>query len=321
MLFRSSRYGVAPYTGQNTVLWNDLERGYIHSGTRAGTDERFARPSLSRYIPVDDNGNLKPPSQLMINGYNQNSIQKSYAVGDQGPVEAAWRKSSEFPFALQIALALGRPAEWFANLFDTSRYIYNTDLDQYLLTDTGFRITASTLSIPDNGVTGNEIVLTAGYGNFLRDYLIYQGVPDPSELMRNIISKVQVQLSYRVGGFTDKNILSVLAEQSSPTGASNSVILPNENNAVHLTKGTPEKRIVYSAVIVEKTATGFRISGYDTSQPYFVVIPSQVNSNAYTISVLGQNATVYKDYQLRRVSIPYGYELPNMQSVVDFFVS
>ena len=149
-----------------------------------------------------------------------------------------------------------------------------------------------------------SVVLTAGYVNLLRDYLLYTGVPDPSSQLRNVLKSLDVRLSYRVGGFTDNKIISVLAEQSSPAGSGNSIILPAENYDTYLTKGAPSRRLVYSAVIVEKTATGFRISGYDSSQPYFVAIPSQINNNKYSISVLNMSATVYKDYQLRRVSVP-----------------
>ncbi|MFN9954262.1 MAG: hypothetical protein ACK55I_14290, partial [bacterium] len=51
-LWWEDRYGPAPYTGSNTVLWDDLELGYIAHGDRQGIDTRFARPGLSQYIPV-----------------------------------------------------------------------------------------------------------------------------------------------------------------------------------------------------------------------------------------------------------------------------
>ena len=62
----NTRYGVAPYTGGNSTLWSDLSIGYIHSGTRQGIDLRYQRPNLSQFIPVDDNGNLRSPEQILV---------------------------------------------------------------------------------------------------------------------------------------------------------------------------------------------------------------------------------------------------------------
>ena len=314
-------YGAAPYTGGNTTMWADLEIGFVAHGIRAGIDYRFARPGLSKLIPVDENGLLLPPSSIMLSSYDPSKTQSPFAVGDQGPVETAWRRSSDFPYAVQVANALARPALYFSNLFDTSRYYYNASLGQFLVRGTENRITTSSLVVPNNGLyTGSSVVLTAGYVNMVKDYLVYLGITNPSEKISKYITNISVNLSYKVAGYTDSNIMQIVAEQSSPTGTDNNIIIPNENYKIHLQKGAPLRRLIYSGVIVEVTARGWKVSGYNSTQPYFTVVPSQQNNNNYGISVLNLGATIYKDYQLRRVSVPYGFEFTSAQSIVDFLV-
>ena len=60
------RYGPAPYTGGNLVLWTDLSLGDIHAGPRAGIDKRFARPGLLQCIPVYESGNLLSPEKFIV---------------------------------------------------------------------------------------------------------------------------------------------------------------------------------------------------------------------------------------------------------------
>jgi hypothetical protein len=314
-----ARYGVAPYTGGNRVLWDDLEAGVIYAGDRAGIDLRFARPGLSNIIPVDDTGNLISPQRLVVSQFNSIDTNTSFVIGDHGPVETAWRRSSEFPYAMQIALALSRPAFYYANLYDTSRYYYNKDLKQYLLKNTQTRISPSSLVVPFVSKDGNN-VLTAGYVNWIRDYLVYRGI-DSTSTIKDYLDRIDVNLSYQVAGFTDKKILQVVAEQSSPGGSGRNIVVPDENYRIHLHKSTPTRRITYSAVIVERTDNGWRVSGYDLARPYFVIVPSEVNNNARTIEVLKLKATVYNDFQLRKLTVPYGYEFRSYQEVVDFLVS
>ena len=86
-----------------------------------------------------------------------------------------------------------------------------------------------------------------------------------------------------MGGFTDQSFMQVIAEQSSPTSTNNGVVIPNESYRILLQKSTPISTTTYSAVIVERTGSGYTVSGYDTTAPYFTIIPSLANGNSYSI--------------------------------------
>ena len=314
------RYGPAPYTGANTVLWSDLEAGYIASGTRMGYDTRFARPGLSRVIPVDEFGMLKSPEKVMVLNFDSTNLSASWSVGDSGPVETAWRKSSDYPFAVQIAIALSRPAFYFGTTFDSSAYYRDTDIDQLYMTTTNQRVTKDSFTVPDDGLNSGNVKLTAGYVNWVRDWFTSKAI-DGTAKIKNLIKNTQVKLSYRMAGYSDSKLLTVFADQSSPVNKSSSIVVPAESYRIFLSKTAPISRIVYSAVIVEITATGYSVSGYSTDHPYFTIIPSRRSNNSFAITSLGEKATIYRDYVPTKLIVPYGFEFSDRQQLVDFLIS
>jgi hypothetical protein len=98
-------------------------------------------------------------------------------------------------------------------------------------------------------------------------------------------------------------------------------MIPQENYKIFLNKSAPLSRIVYSAVIVERTATGFSVAGYDLENPYFTIIPSEVNGSSYSITAINDTAVIYRDFQPVKLTVPYGFEFASRQQVVDFLVS
>lgn len=312
------RYGPAPYTGGNRVLWDDLEAGYIHSGDRAGIDERFTRPGLSKIIPVDDHGLLRSPEKFATAGFNGNDASSSYSVGDWGPVETAWRHSSDYPFAIQQALATGFPAFYFGTLMNVGDYYRHASTGQFVTSSNLQRVSTGIIKLNGDTTSGTP-VRAAGYINWVSDYLQNNGI-DPITTIQEYLNQVTVQLAYKTAGFTDPSMMEVIAEQSSATSTNQGVVIPKENYSIELYKSTPILTIVYSAVIVEKSENGYTISGYDLDNPYFTIIPSVANNNAYNIKVGQDVAIIYKDYQKYKVNIPYGFEFNNKQQIVDFLV-
>ena len=314
-----SRYGAAPYTGDNYVLWEDMAAGLIWNNGDSYTDSRFVRPGLLNIIPVDYTGALVPPSQIVVKSVNQAQTSSNFRIGDQGPVETAWRRSSDFPFAFQQALALAKPAFYFGTLVNTNQYYKNTSLNQFIETTTLQRVGPTDIKI--NGVTSNNSVTrAAGYINWIAEYLRNQGI-DPGTALNQYLQDVGIQLAYKMASYTDSNFIQVIAEQSSPTSTNAGVVIPNENYKIELHKSTPTNTVSYSAVVIERTGTGYSVSGYDTISPYFTIIPSKPSGNSYQVPVLKDTAVIYQDFQNYKITVPYGYEFTTRQQVVDFLVS
>jgi hypothetical protein len=317
----NDRYGPAPYTGGNLVLWSDLESGYIHAGSRAGIDLRYSRPGLTQIIPVDENGNLRSPAEFLVTDFDSANANTSFAVGDIGPTELAWRRSSDFPFAMQYALAIGKPARYFSLLADVQRYYRSDTSGQFVDTVNNQHIKPDILRVNGFVHTDGTVERSAGYLNWIRDYLKNIGINDAGSVLKDNLNRMTVQLSYKMAGYSDKRFLELLAEQVSPSSINDSVVIPEENYSIELYKGAPLNKLVYSAVIVEKSVNGYTVSGYDTTNPYFYIIPSLPNNNAYVIEVNGQRGTIFKDFKNQRFTIPYGFEFTSKQQVVDFLVS
>jgi len=316
----ADRYGAAPYTGGNVLLWEDLEKGYIHSGPTAGINSLYARPGLTSIIPVNDYGELKSPNEFVTAGLDTSILNSSYEVGTMGPAEYSWVCSSDYPFAIQRAIALAKPAFYFGSLLNIKRYRYSEKLDQLVNVETLRRISPTDVVIPNSVNADGTTNFVAGYLSWIVEFMKYRGVDAQTEL-RQLLDNCSVQLSYKAAGFTSKNYINVLAEQSSPTSTNDSIIIPDENYRIILNKSTPIKKVVYSGVIVERSDNGFTIGGYDLTNPYFTIIPSLANNNNHTVSLLNSRVVVYHDYQPRKIHVPYGHEFANIQQVTDFLIS
>ena len=314
-----ARYGVAPYTGGNMVLWDDMAAGLVWNDGNSYVDERFVRPGLQNVIPVSLTGTLLAPAEFLAKSFNIRDASADFKIGDQGPVETAWRRSSDFTYAFQHALAMAKPAFYFGTLLNINEYYKNKELNQFISSTTLQRMTPTTINVNgNNSLVDGSILRGASYTNWISDNLRYLGI-DPNAYQ--YLSIVKMNLSYKMAGFTDQSLMQVIAEQSSPTSTNAGVVIPNESYRIQLQKSTPINTTTYSAVIVERTGNGYTVSGYDTIAPYFTIIPSLANSRAYNIPVLEDAAVIYQDYQKYKVTIPYGYEFSSRQQVVDFLVS
>jgi len=309
-------YGPAPYTSGNLDLWTDLQNGYIAGGDRAGIDTKFARPGLLSIIPVNENGQLIPPQGLLTSKYNTSDFNRNWAVGQYSPTETAWRNSSEYPFAVQLMMALTQPAKYFALAAMPDKYRYNSELKQYLNTETNRRLNQSDIVI--NGDFDSGIISrSAGYINWIGDYLTTLGITSKANL-KHYISDYTIQLSYRMAGFSGKQYLKVLAEQNSPNSINESILIPDSDFDLILNKSTPVSNPRYSAVIVEKTATGYKLSGYDNRNPYFTVVQPAITGDYKVIEVLSSSVNYYTTFTNYKVSIPYGTEFANVQQIAGF---
>ena len=313
-------YGPAPYAKGNEVLWEDLEAGRIVAGERAGIDPLYARPGLTTVIPANEYGELTSPHEFIVKQYETRNTNLTFSVGDVGPVEAAWRRSSDYPYAVQILMALTHPGKFFGLQLDTHRYVKDTGLNQYVFTGNNLRITQDDILINGETNSAGEVNRCAGYLNWIADYARSLGL-NADKTVGDLARNFTVQLSYKFAGFTDKKMLKVFAEQASPTSTNESIMIPDEDYALTLNKSVSLKRLVYSAVIITKTNAGWSVEGYDTENPYFTIIPSDVNGKVQAIDVAGVTAYSYSSYRNEKLTVPYGFEFTTRQQIVDFLLS
>ena len=316
-------YGTAPYTSGNDVLWNAV-------ATQPG---RYGKPLIRNYLPVDASGNLLDPLAAgLVDNFDIPGRQNSWKFGDQAPAETAWRRSSAYPFTVIKALALTKPGKFFSNLFDPSRLTTNV-ADNQINTETGIRNTLSTtkyhLETETNTATGvTTRYQTAGYQPFVVNHLISKNL-DSKTFYYDKMKNLSVQLSYKLGGFTDKDNIKILTDSVSPGSKSGSKFIPDENYKILFRTSNPVESFQYSGVLIEKNTDisqdgstvlgGFKVLGYSTTKPYFNFNYPVKTTTATAVSVEGSTVVEqYISYQETTQTIPYGHVFDTIQDVTDF---
>jgi len=309
-----SEYGPAPYTSGNLVLWQNLELGYIADPANPRYDTRYTRLGLTDAIPVDSEGNLLAPNESVMGTPDASTFRRGWRFGDDGPTENVWRSSSSWPFALMRLIALANPAKFFGLFADLDLYKYSTTIEQYLWNKRA-RLDAKNIDpLYGNGTS------KASYINWIIDYNRKNGVNSTTSLT-NTLSNVDVRLGWRLASFSDKRYLKVYTERSTPDSTNAGLLLPDESYKLLVYKNVPTKEVTYSSVIIQSTAGGWAVLGYDQTKGYFNILQSRTNGP--TITVEGGSETVQAaiEFTDQVVSVPYGYVYTNPSSVVDFLRS
>lgn len=270
------QYGPAPYTSNNLLLWEDLEKGIIREkGELYRIDTRFARPALTSHLPVDEQGKLLSPLESgYIKSLNFQRSNEKFEFGDWSPVETAWRRNSEYRFSLIKSLVLNQPNRLFAVAFDRARQ-YRGPVNNIVYGDPNVQIELSKTVFPDeeNGI------YTSGLVNWVKEYVKNVEQYDYESYISDV-RNIQNQIGFKVGGFTSKEKFNLLLDSRTPSNQGN-VFVPPENYEIFVNKTAPIRNLYYSGVIVEKRTNGFLIRGYNSDQPFFYydrVLPSESDS-------------------------------------------
>ena len=308
-----TRYGPSPYTSDNLILWGDLAAGLVWNDGNPYIKPSYAREGLLDIIPVDSNGDLLSPFDSIVGNYDANLFKRDWMVGDVGPAEFSYRRSSTWPFDLMRILALTKPADFFNLGIDVDNYKYNTEFDQYLVGD------RSHLVLSDIPIYGNGTPATS-YINWIVDYEKQVGV-DATTNITKLLDNLDVRLVYRLAGFSDKNLLKFYVEKSSANSNNSSLLIPDESYAVLLYENQPFDRIIYSGVVVQITENGYKIYGNSQTHAYFTVLVPKFGGSAETITVENETVSLTSTFYNKTEEIPYGTEFYNIQQVSQFLIN
>ena len=283
-LWWEAEYGTVPYTRNNFVLWEDLEKGLIKAPTGTFTNSKYARPGLTKHIPVDENGNLSSPLE---SNYAQNYVaggnNSFYEYGDGHPVESAWRKSAEYPFSVMLSWILNQPAHVIGIGFDISR-IKRDPQGNLVSTVTNNALRIEDVVFP-NTTKDDERLSTSGLINFVYNYLA-SNTTASYETYQNTLKNITNRLSLKVGGFTEKEKFKLILDSRTPLNEGN-VFVPIENYKVFLNSSSPVETVSYSGVIIEKKSNGYVVRGYDRERSIFEYHEAIQKSNDPSINIGG----------------------------------
>ena len=309
----TTRYGAAPYTSDNLVLWEDLEAGRVWNNGNPFIKSSYARPGLLSIIPVNSNGDLLPPLESVVGNYDKFLFQREWIVGDVGPAEFSYRRSSTWPFDLMRILAVTKPSDFFNLGVDVDNYKYSLEFNQYLVNE------RSHLIIGDIPIYGNGTPATS-YINWVVDYEKQVGV-DATTNITTLLDNLDVRLVYRVAGFSDKNLLRFYVEKSSANSNNSSLLIPDESYGLLLYENQPFDKIIYSGVVIQVTENGFKIYGNNQTNAYFKTLTPKFTGTLQQITVEGLTVEVTNSFYNEIQLIPYGTEFYNVRQVSQFLIS
>jgi hypothetical protein len=292
-------YGPAPYTRGNTILWEDLEKGYIRDPNNPAVNSKYIRTGLSKILPVDDNGVLLDPAAANIaTGIDYLKTNENWKFGDNGPVESAWRKSSLYPFAVQLLMALTNPATYSSLLFDTSRISKNL-AGQYGYGENKEFLNFDVLKLFQD-IEDDQTILSAGYSVFLIETGNQKNKQYLQELKKEI-KFLSMKLSHKLGGFVNKSKFNIIIDSVSPNSSNSGVSLVDEDHEVFLDKSSPVKSLGVSGIIVERTDRGYSVRGYDTKYPYFTCLMPEFTATDPAMTIGGKDEA-YVDWASSNVN-------------------
>ena len=308
------RYGLGPYTSDNSLLWTDLSQGFIYNNGNPIIDNRYKRPDLLKILPVNTKGELLSPFETVVGNYNVKGFQSDWVTGDAGPAEYSYLKSSTWPFDLIRMFALLKPAQFFTLGLDLDVYKYNYEFNQYLVYDR-FRTTGR----QQLNLYGHDANSAAhSYMNWIVDYLYQYGL-DGTTIIENLITFIDIRLSYRVSGYTDKNKINFYIEKGSPNSTNSSLVVPDDSYSILQYSNEPNDTIVYSSVIIQKTDNGYKVYGNSQNKTYFVSnVPSGTRQRL--ITVLDLQVYVDSEFSKQVQYTTYGHEFVTVTELANFIL-
>jgi hypothetical protein len=218
-----------------------------------------------------------------------------------GPAENAWRRSSNWPFVVQIIMALLKPADYASKMFDTSRLKLN-NAGQYTYGDYNEFLSPASLNIHGDVIDGN-IVRTAGYSVFLVEIGKKKNSSFISQLKQDL-QNGNFNLMVKLGGFASKDKLSISIDSFQLTTQNPTLYIPNENYSIHFNVSTPIKSIPLSGIIIIKKQSKFIIKGYDKKDLYFKIYQPlhSVINNSISVGQIDSTFVYWSENQLYTAS-------------------
>jgi hypothetical protein len=308
-----SRYGEAPYTSDNYVLWNDLAQGINWNNGNPFVVEYAIRPELLQLLPVDSSGNLVSPLTSVVGSYVSSTFQRDWKVGDIAPVELSYRRSSSWPFDLMRILALTKPAKFYNLAVNVDDYKYNVEFNQYLVNN------RSHLKLSDIQIYGSGTASTS-YINWIVDYEKQIGL-DATTNIKNMLDTMDVRLVYRLAGFSDKTLLKFYVEKGTPNNRNASLLIPDESYQVLLYDNQSFDTIMYTGIIIQLVNNGYAVFGNSQFKPVFSTLEPLKDGNYKTVKIEDLSVKLPVNYSTTEKLVPYGTIFYTVQEVAEFIAA
>lgn len=254
-------------------LISAIEAGIIDPVT-GETDPTYTRPGFTKFVPVSTTGDLLDPIQAGIVLDTGSDYAAGWEFGDGAPVENMWLNSVCSSFTIATMSYLMKPARfvessWIAH--DEARVLDA----QWIKKSVGSR-SYDRSALIHNETKDGTLTRILGLQTIVSDFVRSQGQSITSSLGA-VSRQLGVSLAHKVGGFLDVSATKAYTE--------NSGLIPAENVTVSMYRSPSVREEFYGGAVVEKTARGWRVIGYDAVDPVFKILPVMETGRKTKISV------------------------------------
>lgn len=261
-------------------LLTALENGYTEEYPSIVSNSRYARPNISEFAPVNLLGNLVSPDSFLKGPISYSDRKAKWETYDHSPAETAWRRSSYWPFVVNILAALTDPTRYTSKMYDVSRTSYNI-LNQLTYTQDDLYLSPTKLLIDSV-----DDAQTSGYSNFIVEKGRQRDVNYVSKLQEDL-QYINFNLFHKLGGYTSKEKLQIIIDSVDPTTKGLGAILPLEDYSLILNVSNPIQTDSISGIVIQKLNQKYIVKGYDRAEPWFNILKPVKTASSGGITVGG----------------------------------
>lgn len=268
-------------------------------------------------FPVDNNGNLIPPTQLSWLNDLIYQLEIDWSPGYYSPYEQVFLSTQRGLASLVKTTYLANPTEYVNNLWAPGKTYFN-EWHQRLDKTTEFWLTPKIehdyhRSINDDGTTN----FTSGMESLYAEFCVLIN-KDFKATVYDVLANTTVNKEFLLSGFTNKN--NVRIQSTSANSQTISLFVPEENYQVRTLNHYPEREEFYSAMRIVWNGKGWNVYGFNNERTYFTYYaPAGITStSAIKVGdfIVKEKNTYIKD----ALALRYGYEFKDRQELYDFIV-
>ena len=322
-------YTIKPFWWDAYYSWTDsdkriaLERA-LRTGNIGTPDAPKINPFFARIsnvndaedFPVDTDGNLIAPLNLLWLGASVMGSERDWVIGEQGPYENAFLNTHRGLAAETKLKFLASPARYVNTNWLPGQTITNAwgiKLDK----TSSFWLQGDIKHYYHRQVVDGVINYTAGIESLYAEFCALNN-KDFKTTVIDKFNNLVVNKEFLLSGFSNKNNIRI--ESTSIASQRKALFVPEENYQVRLVKHYSNKEIFYSAMRVIWNGSAYSLHGFTNEQGYFNYYAPAANSST-TAKTIGNVVIKEKNtYSTDVRSISYGQEFTSRQEIYDIIV-
>ena len=268
-------------------------------------------------FPVDNDGNLLPPSDIPWLDSISDVLDVDWAPGYYSPYEQAFLSTQRGLASWIKTFFLASPTEYVNTLWVPGTSYYN-EWGHRLDSTTKFWITPKIEHNYHRSINvDGSINFTAGIESLFAEFCVLVNKNFENEVY-NLLNNTIVNKEFLLSGFSNKNNIRI--QSTSASTQTISLFVPEENYQVRTLNHYPEREEFYSAMRIIWNGKGWNIYGFVNENTTFTYYKPNTITTTSAIKVGDFTVKEKNSYVRIPFNLRYGTEFKNRQDLYDFII-